>query len=51
VPRLSIFLIIKILAPLDQVVDFVLKIIVLHFHQVSIIEGIIIKLFEFFGCL
>ena len=47
VPVLGVLLIVKVLAPLDQVVDFVVKVFIMHVHQVLVIERVLIQLLQF----
>jgi len=48
-PVLGVLFIVEVLAPLDQVVDLIIKIIVLQLLQVRIIKRIIVQLFKLSG--
>lgn len=48
-PILCVLLIVKVLAPLNQPINLIIKFFVMHFYQVLIIKWIVIKLLQLFG--
>ena len=47
-PRLAVFVIVKVFTPLDQVVDLVFEQVVVHDLELSIIEGVLVERFKLF---
>jgi hypothetical protein len=46
VPVAHVFLIVQVLAPLNQVVHFVVEILIVQFHKPFVIERVLIQLFK-----
>ena len=48
-PILGILFVVEILTPLDQTIDLLIKISVMHLHQVLIVEWVVIELLQLFS--
>ena len=46
VPVLDIFIIVKVLAPFDQVFYLIIELFIIHFHELVVIEWVVIELLK-----
>ena len=45
-PVLHVLVVVEVLAPLNQIVYFIVELVVLHVQELLIVEGVLVELFE-----
>ena len=45
-PVFHVLVVVEVLAPLNQVVDLIVELVVLHVEELLVVEGVLVKLFK-----